>query len=583
MAKKKQSKSSALPIEAIDERVSYAKSLHSSRVQEQDEWQSIANLEKPPVAAEDGVVTVQLPTPWRDTRNFVSALSTNDPLWKVFPEDSTTQAKLDAELSENTLLSLIETYEDEQGCSIVYDLAYYGGQTGWYALRVLHDGNAPDGYSAYRFDCLDPKTVFPVPGAYGWEFVVEITKQRGSNLVSLFPDLSLDYKTDYEVQQYWDRDVRSIKVGAEWALPPTAHGYGFIPYSIGFVDGVPRNQTRLTGTNATERWGVGQVFAAKDLYELQNDLWGQMHTFVINNVSPVMALYLAGGNSNPDRDSYQNMRPGTQFVFDSQKGEKAEPLRNGEWPRNAEYLAQSYGMEIQKTTYPDALSGVDMGDRSGVLMKTLQNAPRTKVAVARQSLERVLARGGEMALMLYAKFGSKNELVGRTRRNGQAFRMKVDKKQVLRSPKVRCSIKPHFVEDEAVNASIAGMWTRVPGVPSSRIIEQWFPNAQDVEAMKSEWLSEQLSAMPEMQKLAALEELKKLNPQLANLFAQAMGLGPNGQPQPAPTQTGPPQPNAESPFATGMPSMAASPEMNGMPEGTPQQLMISSPEQLGGI
>ena len=195
------------------------------------------------------------------------------------------------------------------------DEVYYLALRGWLSGRLMLD--PADEEYPYRYDLIDPITVFPQRGPKGIRWLFHIYKDSKVNVLNDLGwdddlvqriEITLEGRSDaddVEVAAYYDDTYHVIFVN-DTEVWSAAHNYGFMPWVINIAFGPPirrvdssiaggtstnPNSPSLSSDSYVKWWGVSIFAGIKDVYQKLNKLASAIMTEAMKAPNPPTVIY----------------------------------------------------------------------------------------------------------------------------------------------------------------------------------------------------------------------------------------------------------------------------------------------------
>jgi hypothetical protein len=368
--------------------------------------------------------------------------------------------------------------------SLSRDEVYYLALRGWIAARIMLDPGDHD--FPYRFDLIDPMSVYPQKGPKDIRCVWHVYQDSKINVLS---ELGWDNdvfmrieeglmgvgdEADIEVSCYYD-DVWHIMFINDVEVWSASHNYGFVPWQVDIAFGPPIRKTDpeftrgrihssssyLTDDNYlqdyTAWWGVSVFQGIKDVYNKLNKVASAILTEAMKAPNPPIVLYT---NSKGEAESKQidTGIGATNYLLFGQ--EEFKPVEYGFRPTELVPLMELLKDARNRGALPSVMYGEGANYLSGFAVNLLQAGSRDIILPLIDSHQRFLKGLFKKVLRLTAEIYPFpiNMVSTDPMQAGRAIMTTItadEIKQVGYSIKVKYSnVMP---QDKAALASVAGM------------------------------------------------------------------------------------------------------------------------------
>lgn len=338
--------------------------------------------------------------PWVIVEKSSSILSKQMPsIDAVPPENRLRQA---AQAIEDFLRYAWEVWDRRwmQGLHgpILRDMAHFLCLRGWVTVRISYNADAPSGELPVDLFVCDPRQVYPQLGSNGLRYVVHRYWATVGEVLDEWPEAEKalkgrDEDEVVEVIAYYDDWWHYLEVDGVEVKPPTAHGYGFVPWIVATGLGAPVRATTRDQLHWTREVGVSIFHGIKRAYDQLNKVMSQLATEVARVANPPTVYYY--DPARPDNPQPIKLSAGaTNFLYFDR--ERVEVLQVTPNPANAAPVINALMEDIEKGGLPGVLWGVGQGSgfaltlQSDAAMDTLHPLSRVLEQVVEQINQRAL-------------------------------------------------------------------------------------------------------------------------------------------------------------------------------------------------
>lgn len=477
----------------------------------------------------------------------------------------------------------------------------------------------------YRFDLLDPATVFPTWDDYGIATVTRIYRQTVSKVITecfgagedrkkaeklllssenAKTKTALELTSDVEVKEYYDRKWYAVFAADVLIKGPVAHDMGEVPFVYEFTElGAPSNALEpgwsVCGGNSAnagiensarrkELRGKGQsAIAGRIITHTQREsMLGRLYTKFMEQINPAMVVEQQLGTAGQEAPDIARGEGGVTLL---EPGQKLGQLPIPQLPQAFGPLMQASTEDVGRSSKSPAAYGIAATNQSGYQAEGMLESAQFKDQPIIDCLERFHKAVAEQCLRFYRDWG---HLLGADGYKGSLTVPRIqpapDESPVFElTPEVikrtGCRVKAELQElrlqtlNQTLNAlGIAaqqGLMTRAERIRFAKL-----PGYRDPYRTMREVDIESLKEMPEYKLASLLKYVKEDqgDPLLAELIVQqivkgkiAGGSVAGGPPQPPPGG-GPPSGGGGPPVqAPGMslPGMGMPPGPGTGPQG----------------
>lgn len=359
-------------VEQIQQLAQRALQFWALRDQRMDEDYQLYRMEKPQTDLPGEVVVRN--TPWVLVEKASSLLGRQPLSIDVVPPDP--RLRDAAQRLEDFLRWCWEVWNQRwmQGLHgpLLRDIAHFLCLRGWVAIRVAYDPDAPEGEIPVSLHLADPRQVYPQLGSNGIRYVVHRYWSTVGEILDEWPEakrLFGDHEEDeiLEVVAYYDDWWHAVLVDNQVVKPPTAHGYGFVPWVVATGLGAPIRATETDTTHWTAEVGVSLFHGIKQAYQQVNRIISQLATEVARVANPPVVYYY--DPARPDTPQPIRLDSGaTNFLYFDR--ERVDILQVTPNPANAQPVLQSLLDDMEKGGLPGVLWGVGQGSGFALTLQT---------------------------------------------------------------------------------------------------------------------------------------------------------------------------------------------------------------------
>jgi hypothetical protein len=262
----------------------------------------------------------------------------------------------------------------------------------------------------------------------------------------------------------WDEEENAIACDDKWLKTPVAHGADGCPVYVIFAGSMP-TASRQGVIDAEQYKGESILAENRLLYPMINKTLSDYLTIIRRGVTVPLGIWSSGGHRTLDIDPWQ-VEDGTIIPFDSDRGEKIEPLIEPTMPADADKVLSYLMSEEERGGFsPLALGMIDLQSRmSGYAINNLQSATAMKIIPFIDCVNRAYKVSLTAALHQYkAKAWKPIEVWGRTSK-GQAFGVpqpiKISPADIEEDWNLDIELLPIFPKDDAQRYELARLATQ---------------------------------------------------------------------------------------------------------------------------
>lgn len=562
-------------LEQVQSRIEKAVQYWSFRDQRQDEDEALYNLalETSGVEVEDelsGEVVVKN-TPYVAVQKVAAIVGSERPtLQLVAPSpDKVKQAEQVEEMVRWLWEEWDRAWRRSLHGGLFHDLAHYLALRGWGAIRLSYDPEANRGEPPVRIELVDPRFVYPIPGAKGLRYVAVRRRTYAGEVLDLFGEEAQKVLQEMEddepvtLEAYYDDWWHAVLVEGKWIKEPTAHEYGFVPWVIVISGGAPLRASERDPDGWTKNVGPSIFHGIKQAYRQVNKLLSQLATEVARMANPAVIWYLDPDEKDEPRQI--DLAPGGTTYAIAPK-ERIEVIRTSPNPSDLGPLLQALVEDVNRASLPPVLWGVAGPETSGFAISMLSQAARDAIQPVVLAMEQAVEDVSERALTLIKQFHTEPVgIVVRDRRGRWVAGRSVEPTLLEETgTRVRASYRDLSPKDRAAFAQLAALLTDKRLVSLRTAREQFLgldnPDLENERVLEEliftdeEILKEYLTPLalarfsPELFEVWLAREGRRrkeeeLKQQQAQAAPQAPHPGavpaPGMPPQPAPPQFGP--------------------------------------------
>jgi hypothetical protein len=340
--------------------------------------------------------------PWVLVEKAASILSKQMPSIDTVPPEN--RLRGEAQAIEDFLRYAWEVWDRRwmQGLHgpLLRDIAHFLCLRGWVTIRISYNADAPPGELPVDLFVCDPRQVYPQLGANGLRYVVHRYWATVGEVLDEWPEAEKllagrDEDEIVEVVAYYDDWWHYLEVDGVEVKPPTAHGYGFVPWVVATGLGAPVRATTLDQLHWTREVGVSVFHGIRRAYQQLNRLVSQLATEVARVANPPTVYYY--DPARPDNPQPIKLSAGaTNFLYFDR--ERVEVLQVTPNPANAAPVMQALLDDIEKGGLPGVLWGVGQG--SGFALTLQADAAMDTLHPLTRVLEQVIEQVNQRALEL---------------------------------------------------------------------------------------------------------------------------------------------------------------------------------------
>lgn len=283
---------------------------------------------------------------------------------------------------------------------LLRDMAHFLCLRGWVTVRIAYNADAPAGELPVDLYVCDPRQVYPQLGANGLRYVIHRYWATVGEVLDEWPEAEKvlkerDEDQVVEVIAYYDDWWHYLEVDGEEVKPPTAHGYGFVPWIVATGLGAPIRATTKDQLHWTREVGVSLFHGIRRAYEQLNKVVSQLATEVARVANPPTVYYY--DPARPDNPQPIKLSAGaTNFLYFDR--ERVEVLQVTPNPANAAPVINALMEDIEKGGLPGVLWGVGSG--SGFALTLQTDAAMDTLHPLSRVLEQVVEQINQRALEL---------------------------------------------------------------------------------------------------------------------------------------------------------------------------------------
>ncbi len=545
--------------EIIDQRVNASTDFWKARNDAFDEFQSIAFLEGFQAdSSVEGVQTVINPEPQMFVKMMVGLLSSRLPQIRFLPADETDEAKKKAATQESVCTGLLVTNNYIQESSLVRLLSWCGVVLGWLCAKTVYNANNIEGQIPFLIQNINPKFIYPKFGRLGLIYAVEKYERTVGDVADEWPKFAdklgtnPDQTGDYV--EYWDREIKYVKFAGEELLKPTAHAYGFIPYSFGFAERTP-----VEDKDQVDKVGLSMLYGIKKLWAQQNKLMSAAATFIHSYVNDSWKYITEEGKP------YPGGKPKPGSIIPLRTGDEFLPINRANVPPDVSALLKEYQRMSEMALLPGTAYGISMNQSTGYAITMLTQGAVIKTIEIQEAIEQVLEKSFSNLVKLIQKFGGANQykLWGVSGRDKSKFAMTFTAEDFDPDPMIQVSLQA-VQEQEKMQRYNRAFQAKQSGLLSDytildEILEFPNPDLEETRKLKQQMIQE----IPEVKQAYGQKIIQESGDpiliQAYNEFIAKTKAPP--PPMEAPPQEPPPGP------PPGYPPQGSPPQFQGPPPG----------------
>jgi hypothetical protein len=454
----------------VQSRIEKAVQYWSFRDERMDEDEALYNLALEASGVElpeelSGEVVVKN-TPFVTVQKVAAILGSERPtLQLVAPSPDKVK---EAERAEEMLRWLWEEWDRAWRRSLhgglFHDLAHYLALRGWGAIRLSYDPEADPGEPPVRLELVDPRFVYPLPGAKGLRYVAVRRRTYAGEVLDLFGQeaekvlAGLEDDEPVTLEAYYDDWWHAVLVEGKWVKEPTAHEYGFVPWVIVIAGGAPIRASERDPEGWTRNVGPSIFHGIKQAYRQLNKVLSQLATEVARMGNPAVIWYLDPDEKDEPRQI--DLAPGATNYAIAPK-ERIEVIRTSPNPADMGPLMQALVEDVNRASLPPVLWGVAGPETSGFAISMLSQAARDAIQPVVLAMEQAVEDTSERALTLIRQFHDRPVgIVVRDRAGRWVAGRSVDPTLLEQTgTRVRASYRDLSPKDRAAFAQLAALLT----------------------------------------------------------------------------------------------------------------------------
>ena len=275
--------------------------------------------------------------------------------------------------------------------NIISEAAWLAAQRAAVAMRTLYvESDESGGKVPVVLQVRDPRYVYPQYGVHGLRYVVERYQRPIHEIAELYPDAVPERANEedtVEWTEYWDKDVRCywvdgkpVEIDGETVVE---HGYGCIPYSIGYARTTPFRSGRLRYRPV--------LSAVTDLAHIIDISFSLLATAGTTGAVAAWAVF-----SDAQRDL--DLRPGAVNQF--RREDRVEPVQRAALPADFFQFITSLLQLWQAMTVPFSLFGQSPGNLAGYAISLLSQSGRRVIFPIWRAVQECLAGAMRNALLI---------------------------------------------------------------------------------------------------------------------------------------------------------------------------------------
>lgn len=422
--------------------------------------------------------------------------------------------------------------------------------------------------TAYLFDVLDPRTVYPERDRYGVTGVYREVETTAGQVRRMYGPV--DKGSDDAVVtlcEWWDTREHVVWLAGGDALIQDEHGLPFIPIVCAAGEG----STNLFEEPEDQSQAFLYTLWQSGLWERQNLALSVMYTMIYGLGANPMYLYR---RNVPDKAvEIDFSEPGGVVYLD--QGEEFAPLPKAVIdPSLVQGLELSERKLAESTIYRQALGEPLGGDAPFSMVALLHQAGRLPLVMIQKKGGWALGEALEIAVQWVAEDGETAGMVYQ----GQAIEL--DPEMIPDDLAIEVQLEISLPQDQmqSVNLALAATGGETPLVSQRWAREEVLNVGASDEMTKEIWAEKyaQLQAMMYFQQQAQQAQQAQAMAQQQMMAQQGQGMGGQGM-----MGGGPPPAQMQGAPAPGGPEMMAGPGVPGVP-GQPPGMPMQGPRPVPG-
>lgn len=413
-------------------------------------WRKMALSKVDNVGPSSDTMNTNLPTAHSIVLLAHGMITTQTPRVRVKRKSESKSAQDNAEKLQKFLAGAWYRNERERHNFPLQRAAWNAVVDGWFCFKVLWDVDAEEkGNFPIYIGARDPAFVYPQPTDQLPEYVIESYERPVGEIRSRWGEVIggsiLPGRRDTDRvtwTEYWDEE-RCIYLVENTEILNVEHGYGFLPYTIGYGYHTPL----ITG----ETVGIGILAPIADALRHQQRLFANESAIVEKYAWPTILA------ESPQGDKLEiDMHPGAINYL--MPGESVTYLEWKSTLPEIKQLADELNGYIDRATF----SGVQYGEKqpsgtSGYLGSILASATQIKINPVKRGIEFGMEDVNEKVLRLVERMLPEGETLsvdGEDHRQKQ-FDVSIKAKDIAGYYNNSVKLQPTLPEDESQKGMIA--------------------------------------------------------------------------------------------------------------------------------
>lgn len=278
-------------------------------------------------------------------------------------------------------------------------LAYYSSLFGWYAIRAWI-GMDKENYGLPMLAVWYAGNVTWVLGKDGLAEVCHKRKVPIRQAIAEWGYKGGTKKGDITIYDWWDGETNSVIIDSKFVKKPADHKLGHPPVIIVVAGNAPPVQL-MEKKDSIKYWGESALAPNRSGYDQFEHQMTYRQTMVAEGTHAPMGVWSPGGKKELKRSPWGKDRV---VQFDSDTGEKAEPLSTPSTPQDAELLLMVIDHEITMGGSANILHGIDDPGGSGRRAQILgRHAAESLLSAPKEAIERGIEWTGREFLTQYSE------------------------------------------------------------------------------------------------------------------------------------------------------------------------------------